>query len=357
MRIVSLTAAAAVLAGCVATNPNWGSGPIALSPTAELLFQQYLDQQAPVVFAVSTDGRASSYTYCKDFDCEPGETAALELCNKNRLRNGVTAPCKVFAQGSDIVWKGPVTRWRPSTKDGDFVAIRWDRYGPSVAFSRLTADPDGKRRFEVKSAAEKLNCTGVVDVAAQRWWVSCDDQTRAEGALDAAKSDGSHAGIGRDGSGNLFEIIVMPGNDVAATAGGREASGITSSPRTTSPSIPWHEPKTTISRSDTSSPHTTSRPIAVEWEGYTNLAAGRVDAATVQGHGTMVVTLPASGVRCDGEYQLAHAAPTPGTWSVKCSDGNSALGTMQAHGAGKGASGTGTDSKGRTVRFVVAPDT
>ncbi len=83
-----------------------GSGPLTLSPKAQAALRDYMKNTKPMVFVVSTDGRAYSYRYCPEaYDgCMRSSDTFRALENCREYSRGV--PCKVYAKGHSIVWEG-----------------------------------------------------------------------------------------------------------------------------------------------------------------------------------------------------------------------------------------------------------
>ena len=125
--------------------------------------------------------------------------------------------------------------------------------------------------------------------------------------------------------------------------------------------VVWDGPLTQTSKSNPSSSVKSSRgkgdsvvqtrPIAVEWEGYAELIAGIIGYSEADRVGDVRMLLPGNEGQCTGNYQLFRYSD--GTWSVACTNGLAASGTFKGFGAGKGASGSGTDVQGRKVRWTV----
>ncbi len=63
------------------------------------------------------------------------------------------------------------------------------------------------------------------------------------------------------------------------------------------------------------------------------------------------ITLPNNEGRCKGRYKFL--GESKGTWSIACTNGKAASGFMTGFGSGKGSTGEGQDSNGRSVRFTV----
>ena len=102
---------------------------------------------------------------------------------------------------------------------------------------------------------------------------------------------------------------------------------------------------------DTTSPPSDTRPIAVSWEGYTELFSGTIEETGGGVQGKVNVMLPNNDGQCTGAYQAT--SKTQGTWNISCTNDLVASGTFTAFGDGKGASGTGTDKQGRKVTYTV----
>jgi len=93
------------------------------------------------------------------------------------------------------------------------------------------------------------------------------------------------------------------------------------------------------------------RSIAVQWTGISELIAGEISIQQGKQNGRIKLTLPKARGLCDGTYAMTERRK--GAWSIACTNGVSASGTMVAYGSGKGSSGEGQDDKGRTVKFTV----
>ncbi len=93
------------------------------------------------------------------------------------------------------------------------------------------------------------------------------------------------------------------------------------------------------------------RPIAMQWEGYSDLIAGYVDLNQRRDGGTVQASLPNNDGTCSGSYDMT--SRTEGTWTLSCTNGMAASGALKAYGSGKGSSGVGQDSKGNTVTYTL----
>jgi|GEM_PF-420388 len=93
------------------------------------------------------------------------------------------------------------------------------------------------------------------------------------------------------------------------------------------------------------------RPIAVKWEGYTEMFAGKIELEWSKEDGNLSIVLPNNEGTCNGRYQFSEKRK--GTWSVACTNGLAASGVMQGYGSGNGSSGEGTDIHGKKVTFTL----
>ena len=95
-----------------------------------------------------------------------------------------------------------------------------------------------------------------------------------------------------------------------------------------------------------------TRPIAVSWDGYSDLISGEiVFLKSAPGTGNVKITLPKGDGTCSGRSKAIQ--PSNGVWSLSCTNGMSAAGTYESYGDGKGESGAGTDANGREVRYTI----
>jgi hypothetical protein len=97
---------------------------------------------------------------------------------------------------------------------------------------------------------------------------------------------------------------------------------------------------------------TLERSIAVSWEGFSTLIAGKASMQESADKGFISATLPESKGTCTGIY--SYNDKTYGVWSLSCTNGLSAAGEFKAYGQNKGATGSGTDSKGRMVTYTIS---
>jgi hypothetical protein len=96
-----------------------------------------------------------------------------------------------------------------------------------------------------------------------------------------------------------------------------------------------------------------TRPIAVSWEGYSELLAGTVSFTETKGKGVVNVSLPNGEGSCTGRYQFLNDSSGTATWAVACTNNLAASGTLKGLGKNKGSTGEGTDTKGNKVKFTM----
>ena len=92
-----------LLSSCV-TDTEAGKGPIVLSSTVQVGFEQYLGTTNPKVFVVSEDGNAFDYFYCSDIDGYLASNTtyrALKMCEERSYDQ----ECKIYAIGKKVVWE------------------------------------------------------------------------------------------------------------------------------------------------------------------------------------------------------------------------------------------------------------
>jgi hypothetical protein len=95
-----------------------------------------------------------------------------------------------------------------------------------------------------------------------------------------------------------------------------------------------------------------TRPIAVLWDGMAETFAGKIELSRAQDRSaTVSFAMPGGQPSCTGTLQFA--ARSHGTWTVGCTDGNVASGTLAPIEPGKQSLGEGSDSRGRRVRIAV----
>jgi hypothetical protein len=93
-------------------DPDFGAGPIVLSPDVQASFEGYKARDAPLYFAVTEDGSSSSYIYCVGgVNCTASTTRMATL---NRCRSANPGrECKLYAIGRNVVWRDTGPRPAP----------------------------------------------------------------------------------------------------------------------------------------------------------------------------------------------------------------------------------------------------
>lgn len=108
-KFISVGALIFLLAACQTTDDFVGSGPITLSPAIADHFQnKYLTGAGPAHYVIPSDGVSGAYySYCPS---GPG-TCQFDLAvidSINHCERDTGQKCYVFAEGEEVVWKGPV---------------------------------------------------------------------------------------------------------------------------------------------------------------------------------------------------------------------------------------------------------
>lgn len=89
--------------------PSIGQGTLKVAPSVNAKYKKYLQLDEPLAFAVSTDGRASSGSFCQQpgtcLDIN-GPQLAIDQCNQ---ASASKSACKLFAIGRDVVWNGRIS--------------------------------------------------------------------------------------------------------------------------------------------------------------------------------------------------------------------------------------------------------
>ena len=114
----------------------------------------------------------------------------------------------------------------------------------------------------------------------------------------------------------------------------------------------------TESSSKSSTPKTTKkyeakgeRSIALSWEGYEDLIAGKINFNEKDYKGTLRLSLPNNDGECEGSYILQTNGT--GTWQLSCSNNMGAAGTLKWI-PDKSVTGIGRDYNDKKVKFTVS---
>jgi len=95
-----------------------------------------------------------------------------------------------------------------------------------------------------------------------------------------------------------------------------------------------------------------TRSFTAKWEGYTGGIQGALSLYEKDGKGIVSFTLPDAHGKCTGNYQFDKTGT--GSWKAACERGLTASGSFEALGKGKGSTGEGVDSLGRSIRYTIA---
>ena len=97
-----------------------------------------------------------------------------------------------------------------------------------------------------------------------------------------------------------------------------------------------------------------TRSLIAVWGGDTQPIVGAIDIQQGRPGGRVWLSHPNQEDICEGAY--TYHALNRGSWGIKCTNGDTASGTMQAGGSGQGSVGTGVDSAGLSIRFRLGAD-
>jgi hypothetical protein len=93
------------------------------------------------------------------------------------------------------------------------------------------------------------------------------------------------------------------------------------------------------------------RSIALSWEGYDDLIAGKVIFDEKNYDGTLILPLPNNDGTCNGTYSLQKGGK--GVWQITCTNNMGAEGTLKWASNG-GVTGIGKDNSNKKVKFTVS---
>ena len=98
-----------VLTACQTTRDFYGSGPITLPVELEAHFNNvYLAGPGPAFYIIPVDGTAAYHSFCPaGTDMCQFELVGLDAITECEKDTG--QKCFIFAEGHQIVWKGPVS--------------------------------------------------------------------------------------------------------------------------------------------------------------------------------------------------------------------------------------------------------
>jgi hypothetical protein len=158
-------------ASCGLKDPDYGSGPITLSPQVQASFDEYKARDAPIYFAVTESGLGSFYLYCDGgFSCVKS-AARMQVLNQCRSRYP-GEECKIYAVRRSVVWQDAVRTPQLNVRshlireclDGDSPEIRIDKCSQAIASPELT---ERQKRGPLYVRARAYEQTGKVPEAAR----------------------------------------------------------------------------------------------------------------------------------------------------------------------------------------------
>ena len=93
------------------------------------------------------------------------------------------------------------------------------------------------------------------------------------------------------------------------------------------------------------------RPLALSWDGYSDLIAGKVKFNEADSKGSVNFVLPNNDGTCEGSYNLQQQGK--GTWQISCTNNMGTAGTINWVKNGS-VTGTGRDYKDKKVKFTIS---
>jgi hypothetical protein len=93
-----------ICASCGPRDPDFGAGPITLSPQVRASFEEYKARDAPAYFVITESGLGSYYVYCSGgFNCTypAARMQALAQCRNHYPGE----ECKIYAVRRSVVWQ------------------------------------------------------------------------------------------------------------------------------------------------------------------------------------------------------------------------------------------------------------
>jgi hypothetical protein len=132
-------------ASCGLKDPDYGLGPITLSPQVQASFDEYKARDAPIYVAVTESGLGSFYLYCDGgFNCVES-AARMQVLNQCRSRYP-GEECKIYAVRRSVVWQDTERTPQLNARshlireclDGDSPEIRIDKCSQAIASPELT---------------------------------------------------------------------------------------------------------------------------------------------------------------------------------------------------------------------------
>jgi len=298
-----------------------GTGGVTMSERSYNSFKAYLDSKAPLVFALSEDGRTSHWYYCVEFGCQPYRTIHLAITKCNMRSKG--SPCHMFARREEIVWENP-GQWEPLTA-GPPVGSE-DLYGQSVAdieetrlYARYNRSNVGQKAF----AAARATDGNLVAVGA-----AVEQLTVRDAMSEALKA----CVTSRPGDSINCDIVEI-NNDFV---GDRSVANLRKdADRYVSTALPKERQTITL---------------LVDWDEVAPAVNAELTYHVPEKIGSFFLRLPQSAGLCKGTLEFIdedYAA-----WTMACGDDILAEGTMVKKSPDPIYEGKGLDSEARQIRFL-----
>lgn len=200
--LLLVPAVTAFLAACQTTFYDVGTTPITLSQKVFTGFEKYKQYEDPLFFAVATNGSWYSFRTCSSAFCNP-DVSSLAI-NRCEERSGLE--CKIFANGRNIVWKGPITY--PEVK-ADFLFLFAKMLGgSSTNYDGTGTLSDNGRKIDLSLRIG--SCRGEANLATKKWFLrGCKNNYSANGTFIAGTGKEKYFGIGRSTTGGRVEIKLL----------------------------------------------------------------------------------------------------------------------------------------------------
>lgn len=313
------------LSACQSTGGNQavapGDGPVKMTQRSFNSFQNYLKSKDPIAFALSENGKTSSWYYCIEFGCTPYRTLHLAITQCNLRSNG--SPCHLFARQRDIVWKNPGD-WQPLSVgdpiDGeDLFSKNVTDTAETRLYARYNHATVGQKAFaEARSSDGNLVAVG-----------TALNQLTVRGAMREALKACHTARAGDSLSCAIVEINNEPVRDIPTDRLHANADAYVST------ALPGE--KKTIT-------------LLVDWDGVAPAVNAELTYHVPEKTGSFFLRLPESPGLCRGTLDFVDA--DYGAWTMSCGGDLRAEGTIVRTSPDPVYEGKGLDSEGQQIRFL-----
>jgi hypothetical protein len=298
-----------------------GVGPVKMTERSYKSFQSYLTSKDPIAFALSENGKTSSWYYCIEFGCRPYRTIHLAITQCNLRSNG--SPCHLFARQRDVVWESPGD-WKPLSA-GEPVAGE-DLYGKSltdVAETRLYGQYNlsivGQKAFAAARATDgKLVAVG-----------SAIDRLTVRSAIEEALRACHTARPGDSVNCGIVEINNDLVDDIPTPTLFRNAD------RYVSTALPNERQMITL---------------LVDWDDVAPAVTADLTYYVPKKQGSFFLRLAEGPGLCRGTLDFANEIDA--AWTMTCAGDLRAEGTMSRISPDPVYEGKGLDGEGRQIRFL-----